>query len=177
MWLKGTFHLEIRNFLVLLALHNYIFYHLSHCGMPRQIRFSLHLSYYGEIQRQISPIASHQIIPLVNWRHLASFLVEDLLEHILNLENHSLSYFEVKIFSLTTALPFEGRSWDLSVLCRRYIEWTPHWQCCKEIPLSLKIQEQWCTMVHLCIRLGESCKTVPVLTSYIPFRATQKFSF
>lgn len=38
--------MEICNFLVLLALHNYISCHLSHHGIPRQIYFSLRLSYY-----------------------------------------------------------------------------------------------------------------------------------
>lgn len=46
MWLNGAFHLEICNFLVLLASHNYISCHLSHCGIPRQLYFSLRWSYY-----------------------------------------------------------------------------------------------------------------------------------
>lgn len=40
--------MEICNFLVLLALPNCISCHLSHCEIPRQTYFSLHLSYYRE---------------------------------------------------------------------------------------------------------------------------------
>lgn len=40
--------MEICNFLVLLASHNYISCRLSQCGIARQTYFSLQLSYYGE---------------------------------------------------------------------------------------------------------------------------------
>ena len=135
MWLKGTFHLEICNFLVLLALHNYVSCHLSHCGIPRQIRFSLHLSHYWEIQRRISPIALQQMMSLLNWGRSASFR-RSLLNRFCakRIPPPTPALLWNWDFPLTSALPSKRRSRGLSAFCSRYSKWTENDAAAERLP-------------------------------------------
>ena len=143
MWLKGTFHLEICNFLVLLALHNYVSCHLSHCGIPRQIRFSLHLSHYWEIQRRISPIALHQMMSLLNWGRSASFqrsLLNRFCAKRIPLPTPALLWNWDFPLNFSTAFQEEEQRPICFLQQVQQVNW--EWCCCRATAFSLGIWTQ-----------------------------------
>lgn len=131
MWLNGAFHLEICNFLVLLALHNYISCHLSHRGIPRQIYFSLRLSYYRGSREA----------GLANCFRAALFVEgtgqlspqRSLLNMFCTGRISSCRDCEVEIFLLKCSI----------ALWKGYPA-SPGWQRGKGTPLSFRTQKQQC---------------------------------
>lgn len=132
MWLNGVFHLEICNFLVLLALHNYISCHLSHCGIPRQIYFSLRLSYYRG-SREAGLANCFTAAGTLFVEGTGQLFLQRSLLNILHWADFSCCDFEVEIFLLKCSIAF-WKGYPAS----------PGRQRGKGTPLSFRTQEQQC---------------------------------
>lgn len=141
MWLKGTFHLEICNFLVLLALHNYVSCHLSHCGVPRQICFSYIYHITGKHRDRFNQLL------YTKWRPLLTGDIQQLFEDLSWTDSAPRGFFPQLLwnwdFPLNYSTAFQKE--ELRPICFlqqvHRVNW--EWCCCRGTPSSLGIGKQW----------------------------------
>lgn len=133
----------------ILALHNYISRRLSHCGIPRQIYFSLHLSYYrGNIEATNCFTAASAPC---SWRTLDSFPSKDL----------SWTYSALgRFFFPAVILKLRFFFWTAALPSERATQWT---QNDKEAKGPASLSQPGSTSAktgRLKIRQGDSLKVL-----------------